>query len=167
MDIKQVLKQFLIEQKLKDLELEKRATGTTKDIVAAQIRVYDAILIFLSSQQTEEDMGKLQLTLQKKPIPLKTLKPRQDNEELTEALIEAAQILTEPESAIPLDNLPPDVKLKSVSTKIYGLRVAGKLPAYIKPTQRGKDLWLTRLSEEDARKEEEKLRRKAGKLIAR
>lgn len=80
-------------------------------------------------------MAKLQLTLDKQATSLDDIKPRQDNEELTEALIELAEKL-KPGTKFPLNNLPDDMKPKSVSSKIYGLRKLGKLDKSIRPVTR-------------------------------
>lgn len=139
------LKEFLIERKFKMLEYERRATKSAKLSINAQLQVFDVILAFLSSNQTEEDMAKLQLTLDKQARPLEELKPRQENADLTEALLELAETL-KPNSYKQL-NLPADMKMRSVTAKIYALRKAGKLPDNIKPLTRGKEVYLARKGE--------------------
>lgn len=89
-------------------------------------------------------MTKLRLTLDKQATPIDDIKPRQENAELTEALIDLAtelddQFRSQKEKKMikyPLNNLPEDIKPKSVSSKIYGLRVVGKLPLAILPKTR-------------------------------
>lgn len=142
------LQQFLIARKLELLAKEKRAMGAAQLAMAAQIQMTDAILIFLASQQTEEDMTKLRLTLDKQATPVDDIKPRQETEELAEALIELSFELEQQvkekkflphekkELKYPLNNLPPGTKPKSVTSKIYGLKKAGRLPANIFPTTR-------------------------------
>ncbi len=136
------LQNFLIERKLKLLDMEKRATGSAASAVLAQIQMADAVLMFLATQQTEEDMTKLRLTLDRQATPVDDIKPRQDTEELAESLIELAtelekEVIRKKETLkYPLNNLPANTKLKSVTSKIYGLKKAGKLPASIFPTTR-------------------------------
>lgn len=142
------LQQFLIDRKLELLDKEKRATGDAKLVMFAQIQMTDVILMYLTSQQTEEDMAKLRLTLETQATPVDDIKPRQDNQELTEGLIELADELQkqfkeklkkDPKITalkFPLNNLPDDIKPKSVSTKIYALKKQGKLPENIFPTTR-------------------------------
>ena len=146
------LQEFLIARKLELLDKEKRATGIAQVAMLAQIQMAEAVLGFLASQQTEEDMAKLQLTLAKQATPVDDIKPRQDNQELTESLIELAERLEEDwqnevkrakrageqpkDIKYPLDNLPEDIKPKSVSTKIYALRTDKKLPENILPAMR-------------------------------
>lgn len=91
-------------------------------------------------------MAKLQLSLDKQAKPLSELKPRQENEELTDALIELAASL-DPDSYKPINNIPDGVKHRSVSAKVYSLREAGKLKPNIKPITRGKELFLARVGE--------------------
>lgn len=91
-------------------------------------------------------MAKLVLTLDKQAKPLEELHPRQENAELTAAIIELADSL-KPNSYKALNNLPEDVKMKSVTAKIYALRKAGKLPASIKPLTRGNEVYLARKGE--------------------
>lgn len=97
-------------------------------------------------------MAKLQLTLEKQATPVDDIKPRQDNQELTEGLIELAERLEKDwqdevkrakkegrqpkDIKYPLNNLPDDIKPKSVSTKIYALRTDKKLPENILPAMR-------------------------------
>ena len=97
-------------------------------------------------------MAKLQLTLDKQATPVDDIKPRQDNQELTEGLIELAEKLQEEwqqelkrakkageqpkDIKYPLNNLPEEIKPKSVSTKIYALRTDKKLPENILPAMR-------------------------------
>lgn len=129
------LKEFLIEEKQKWLQMEKGSTGIVREVMSAQIRMADAILIFLASKQTEEDMGKLRLTLAAKPLPLADLKPRQHDEALTEELIELAKSL-EPGQRFPLDNLPEDVEVSTIVGKLYALRSSGKIPENVYPAKR-------------------------------
>ena len=152
------LKHFLIETKFKLLDMERRATSWAKDAITSNIQLVDSILIFLSTKQAEEDMAKLVLTTEKQLRSLEDLKPRQENAELTEAILEVAEKL-KPGTYLPLNNLPAEIKLKSVSSKIYGLRDAGKLPISIKPIQRGRELYLAKLTDEQAKAEEEKEKR--------
>ncbi len=126
------LKEFLIEEKQKWLQMERASLGVVKDVMAAQIRMADAILIFLASQQTEADMAKLRLTLERRPLSLEDLKPREENKELTEALVELAAELR-PGEEYPLNSLPVGTNPKSVSAKIYALRADGKIPQNIYP----------------------------------
>lgn len=131
------LKDFLIEEKQKWLQMEKGSTGLVREIMAANIRFADAILIFLASKQTEEDMAKLKLTLQTKPLPLSDLKPRHDDMGLEEEIIRVAEILT-PNTRLPMDNLPPEIPVSKVVGKVYAMRKAGKLPETIWPAKRTK-----------------------------
>lgn len=146
------LQEFLIARKLELLNKEKRATGIAQTAMLAQIQMTEAILGFLATQQTEEDMAKLQLTLDTQATPVDDIKPRQDNQELTEGLIELAEKLEKDwelevkrakkageqpkDIKYPLNNLPDDIKPKSVSTKIYALRSQKKLPENILPAMR-------------------------------
>jgi len=146
------LQQFLIARKMDLLTREKQAIGNAVEAIRMQIAIFDTILMYLASQQTEADMGKLELTLNSQIISVSDLKPRQDNAELTEALISVADRLKKvweekakdalkkkqsPEDiAQVLDNLPPEVKPHSVATKIYDLRKKLKVPANIVPATR-------------------------------
>lgn len=146
------LQEFLWNRKTELLEKERRATGIAQLAVTMQLQVIDAMFQFLASQQTEDDMTKLQLTLAKQATPVDDIKPRQDNQELTEGLIELAERLEQEwqsevkrakkagelpkDIKYPLDNLPGNIKPKSVSTKIYALRTQKKLPENILPAMR-------------------------------
>lgn len=146
------LQQFIFKLKMETLDKEKRATGYARDIMTMQVGVCDAFLRFLASQQTEDDMGKLQLTLESQAMPVDQIKPRQENAELTEALIELSGKLKEawekeaekarkekrhPEDVqFPLNNLPAEIKPHSVATKIYDLRKKIKVPANMLPATR-------------------------------
>lgn len=130
------LKEFLIEQKQEWLQMEQRSTGVLKEIFAAQIRAYDAILIFLASQQTEEDMAKLKFSSQTKPLPLKDLKPRHDDMGLEEEIIRVAELLTDPNTRLPMDELPAEIPPQKVVGKVYAMRKAGKIPDFIFPAKR-------------------------------
>lgn len=146
------LQQFLYARKIDLLEKEKRATGTAQLAMTMQLQVIDAMFQFLATQQTEDDMGKLQLTLDKQATPVDDIKPRQDNQELTEGLIELAERLQQEwqnelkrakkageqpkDIKYPLNNLPDEIKPKSVTTKIYALRTQKKLPENILPAMR-------------------------------
>lgn len=146
------LQQYLYGRKLELLEKEKRATGTAQLAMTMQLQVIEGILNFLASKQTEEDMAKLKLTLEKQATPLNDIKPRQENQELTDALIDLSTELKrawelevkaaekekrQPEELkFPLNALPEDIKPKSVSSKIYGLRKIRKLPEFIVPKTR-------------------------------
>lgn len=144
--------QFLIDRKIELLDREKRATGIAKDAMTMQIQVFDVILQYLASQQTEADMGKLQLTLETQAMPVDQMKPRQENAELTEALIELSEKLKKawdkevqtarekkrnPQDVqFPLNSLPAEIKPHSVATKIYDLRKKLKVPANMLPATR-------------------------------
>lgn len=146
------LQQFLWTRKKDLLDKERRAIGTAQLAMTMQIQVIDAMFHFLASQQTEDDMAKLQLTLDRQATPVDDIKPRQDNSELTEGLIELAERLEQEwqdevkrakkegrapkDIKYPLNNLPADIKPKSVSTKIYALRVDKKVPENILPAMR-------------------------------
>lgn len=93
-------------------------------------------------------MAKLRLTLDKQATSIDDIKPRADTEELTDSLVELAKELEkqlhdaakkDPNlKAIKyeLNNLPPEVKIKSVSTKIYQLRNHNRLPMNVLPSIR-------------------------------
>ncbi len=146
------LQEFLWKRKTELLDKEKRAIGIAQLAVTMQLQVIDAMFQFLASQQTEDDMAKLQLTLEKQATPVDDIKPRQDNQELTEGLIELADRLekewenevkrakrageTPKDIKYPLNNLPDEIKPRSVSTKIYALRSQKKLPENILPAMR-------------------------------
>lgn len=146
------LQEFLWNRKADLLVKEKMAIGVAQYAISAQIQVIDAMFQFLATDQTEDDMAKLQLTLDKQATPVDDIKPRQDNQELTEGLIELAERLEKEwedevkrakkegrqptDIKYPLNNLPDDIKPKSVSTKIYALRTDKKLPENILPAMR-------------------------------
>lgn len=91
-------------------------------------------------------MAKLRLTLDKQATSIDDIKPRADTEELTDSLVELAKELEKQLQAkkdpslkaikYELNNLPPDVKIKSVSTKIYQLRNHNRLPKNVLPSIR-------------------------------
>lgn len=132
------LKEFLIEQKQEWLQMEKRSIGVVKEILNAQIRAYDLILIFLASQQTEEDMAKLKFSSQTKPLPLKDLKPRHDDMGLEEEIIRVAGLLTEPNTRWPMDELPSEIPVSKVVGAVYAMRKKKKIPDFIWPAKRSK-----------------------------
>lgn len=80
-------------------------------------------------------MTKLRLTLDKQATSVEDIKPRQENAELTEALMELAEEL-EAGKKFALNNLPEGTKPRSVSAKIYALRNTGKLPKSVYPATR-------------------------------
>lgn len=133
------LKEFLIERKQTLLALERRATRQAKTALTAQLQVIDVIFVFLSTKQSEDDMMKLRLTLDKQASSVEDIKPRQENAELTDALMELAKEL-EPGKKFALNNLPDGTKPRSVSAKVYALRANGKLPKSIYPATRTEKL---------------------------
>lgn len=142
------LKALLIELKTKALENERRSTGFTKAVMTAQIQTFDALLIYLNSNMTEENTMALKLTLDETPIPLKKIKAESgQNPELAEALIEIAQKVPEGMS-IPLNNLG-DLKMTSVASKMWALRERGVLPEKIVPVQQGGKLYVACLTPEE------------------
>lgn len=80
-------------------------------------------------------MTKLRLTLDRQATSVDDIKPRNENPEFTEALIELANEL-EPGKKFALNNLPEGTKPRSVSAKIYALRSTGKLPKSVYPATR-------------------------------
>lgn len=93
-------------------------------------------------------MTKLRLTLDKQATSIDDIKPRADTEGLTDALVELAKELEKQlHDAVKkdpklkavkyeLNNLPSDIKVKSVSTKIYQLRHINRLPLNVLPSIR-------------------------------
>jgi hypothetical protein len=170
------LQTFLIDRKKWLLDLERRAPRGAQGAILGQLQMSDAILQFLSTQQTEDDMAKLKLTLDKQATPIDDIKPRNENEELTEALIELADQL-KPGTKFPLNNIPPEMKIKSISTKIYQLRKMKKIPFSILPKTRtikerdektgqvkSKEvIYMVRVTEDVAKRLEEREKTKAAK----
>jgi predicted HTH transcriptional regulator len=135
------LKELLIEQKQQALEREARSTGRVKDIMTAQIQVFDIVLMFLHTKQTEEDMTKLKLTLDAQATPIEELAPRRPNDHrLTDAIFDLVKKL-KPGTKFPLNNLG-DIKAKTISSKIYSLRKKGHLPDNIGPIKRKNEMYL-------------------------
>lgn len=145
------LRAFLIERKMAALENERRSTGAAAVGMGAQVRVLDALLIYLNSKMEEKDTMGLKLTLETTPIPTKQIKAESEqNAELTSALIELAKNVPEGHS-IPLNNLG-NLKVTSVSSKMWALRSTGKLPPGIVPlVQKGKLYMAHKTADELAR----------------
>lgn len=87
-------------------------------------------------------MTELRLTTEKEATSIDDIKPRQDDRELTRALIALANELVvqarreKKDLKYKLDKLPPGTRPKAVQTKIYALKEAGKLPEKIFPSLR-------------------------------
>ncbi len=150
------LKALLIDLKTKALDNERRSTGFTKAVMTAQIQALDAILIFLNSNMTEENMTALKLTLDTTPVPIKQLKRDSgQNPELSEALVQIAEKVPEG-TAVPLNNLG-DLKMTSVASKMWALRERGVLPEKIVPLQQHGKLYIACLTPEElARRQKSK-----------
>jgi hypothetical protein len=137
-----LLQTAMIDRKTDLLHRERLANGRAKDAITGQLQALDALLIFIASKHTEEDMTKLKLTLEKQAIPVAEIQPRQENKELTEALIDLAKTLQEEaqkkkeDIMYPLNALPPDIKPKSVTAKIWALRSASRVPENVLPSMR-------------------------------
>jgi hypothetical protein len=139
-DTKQ-LRAFLIEQKGRLLEAEKRAKGTAKAAIVGQIQAFETLLFYFSKKQEERDMEELKLSLEEQAKPLSELKGPQEDNGLTKAIVELAQKL-KPGTYLPLNG--PAVKGRSVQSKIWALRKKGVLPQEVVPMQRGKEIYLAK-----------------------
>lgn len=142
------LQLFLVERKTKLLGMEKRAPKGTQQAILGQLQSFDAILAYLASKQTEDDMTKLQLSLDNQIVLGSEIKPRHRLQDVTDALIAKAEWLdaklkevvkTHPKEdmiGVPLNDLPLGMKNKNISTKIYTLLEEGTLPPEILPSTR-------------------------------
>lgn len=126
------LKALLVAIKQKALDNERRSAGLTAAVMGAEVRIVDAMLIFINSAMEEKDMTALKLTLESTPVPIRQVKAESEqNAELTDALIELSKQVPEGH-ALPLNNLG-NLKAASVASKIWALRASKKLPEGIVP----------------------------------
>lgn len=150
--MKTPMQDLLFGLKVEALEKEKKSVGIAKLAMTMQVQMFDTMLQFLASQQTEEDIMKLKLTLAKQATPADDIKIRQDTSGLAEGLIELGEQLKKDweeeqkraqkekrqprDLKYPLNGVPTEIKTKTVTAKIYSLRREEVLPANIIPASR-------------------------------
>lgn len=153
MDDKKVI-DFLFERKTKLLNMERIAKGKALSAITSQVQVIEAFLWYITTNQNEENMEELKLSLDDQLIPLEELKPRQRENRIADAIIKFVEKIP-PGYSKPINQ--PGVSVRTVLTQVYALKEKGLLPPEIMAISRngGKQGYIGRAkSAEDAERQQ-------------
>lgn len=139
------LRDFLIERKFSLLMQSKSSTlRRTRELIEAQIRCIEAILIFYSKQGEEQSMEKLNASLDDQIVSLEDIRARQRKRSdtgLTKFLLDTAEALKPGQGRV----IPTtEVKPNSVATRIHYLVKHNVLPKNVTSMRAGAEIYMVK-----------------------